>query len=77
LGEFRLGLVGSTVGPFYIVFILHTADTVYACAVTSLLPSLSLIDMTYSTPHTKATPASVQGVGIDFLFNGFRISTTL
>jgi hypothetical protein len=45
---------------------LHTAYTVGACALTSILPSLSLIDMIYFTVDTKATPASVQGVGVDF-----------
>jgi hypothetical protein len=47
-------------------FILHTAYTVDACALTSILPSLSLIDMTYCTADTKATPASVHCVGVDF-----------
>jgi hypothetical protein len=47
-------------------FILHTAYTVDACALTSILPSLSLIDMIQCTPYTKATPASVQGDGVDF-----------
>jgi hypothetical protein len=28
--------------------------------------ALSLIDMTYFTADKKATPASVQGVGVDF-----------
>jgi hypothetical protein len=39
-------------------FILHTAYSVDACALTSILPSLYLIDMTYFTEVTKATPAS-------------------
>jgi hypothetical protein len=30
-----------------------------------MLPPLSLIDV-YFTAETKATPASVQGVGVDF-----------
>jgi hypothetical protein len=47
-------------------FIVHAAYTVDACAVTSILPSPSLIDMIYSKADTKATPASVQGVGVDF-----------
>jgi hypothetical protein len=40
-------------------FILHTAYTVGACALTSILPPHSLIDMTYCTADTKATPASI------------------
>jgi hypothetical protein len=48
-------------------FILHTAYTVDACALTSILPSLSLMDTTYCRSDTKATQASVQGVGVDFL----------
>jgi hypothetical protein len=51
---------------FVFDFILPTANTVDACALTSILPSLSLIDMIYFAPDTKATPASVQGVGVDF-----------
>jgi hypothetical protein len=47
-------------------FILHTAYTVDACAFISILPLLSLIDMMHCTADTKATPASVQGVGVDF-----------
>jgi hypothetical protein len=39
-------------------FTLHTPFD--ACAVTSMLPLLSLIDITYCTPDTKATPASVK-----------------
>jgi hypothetical protein len=51
---------------FVFDFILHTAYTVDACAVIGILPTLSLIDMIYCTADTKATPASVQGVGVDF-----------
>jgi len=47
-------------------FILHTIYTVEAHAHTSILPSLSLIDMVYCAPDKKATPASVQSVGVDF-----------
>jgi hypothetical protein len=47
-------------------FIFHTSYTVDACALTSILPSLPLIDMMYCKADTKATPASVQGVGVDF-----------
>jgi hypothetical protein len=63
-----LSFVGSTVGKICFVFdfILHTAYTVDACAFTIRLLSLSLIDMVYCTPDRKATPASVQGVGVDF-----------
>jgi hypothetical protein len=43
-----------------------SAYTVDACAFTSILPSLSLIDMTYYTVDIKATSASVQGVGVEF-----------
>jgi hypothetical protein len=68
LGWVGLGWVGSTVGKICFVFdfILHTAYTVDACALTSILHSLSLIDMMYCTADTKETPASVQGVGVDF-----------
>jgi hypothetical protein len=44
----------------------HTAYTVDACAFISVLPSLSLIDMTYCTADSKATPASIRGVGVEF-----------
>jgi hypothetical protein len=47
-------------------YILHTAYTADACALTSVLPSVSLTDMMYFTADTKPTPASVQGVGVDF-----------
>jgi hypothetical protein len=51
---------------FVFCFILPTTYTVGACALTSILPSLSLINMIHCTPYTKATPASVQVVGVDF-----------
>jgi len=51
---------------FVLYFILHTVYTVDACALASLLPSLSFIEMLFCTLDTKATPASVQGVGVDF-----------
>jgi hypothetical protein len=51
---------------FVFDFILRTVYTVDAFALTSILPSLSLVDMTYCSPVRKATPASVQGVGVDF-----------
>jgi hypothetical protein len=40
LGEFRLGQVGSIFGKICFVFdfILHTAYTVDACSLTSILP---------------------------------------
>jgi hypothetical protein len=62
-----LGYVGSTVGKICFVFdlILHIACTVDSCALTSILPSLPLIDMIYCSPDTTATPASVEGVGVD------------
>jgi hypothetical protein len=51
---------------FFFDFILHIAYIVDACVLTTILPSLSLIDMIYFTADKKATPASVQGVGVDF-----------
>jgi len=51
---------------FRFLFILHTVYIVDACVLTSILPSLPLIDIIYCTAATKATPASVQGVGVDF-----------
>jgi hypothetical protein len=51
---------------FVFDFILHTSYAVDACALTSILPSVSLIDMTYCAAQRKAKPASVQGVGVDF-----------
>jgi hypothetical protein len=63
-----LGWVGNTVGKYCFVldFILQTSYAVDACPLTSMLPSVSLIDMMYFTAQRKATPASVQGVGVDF-----------
>jgi hypothetical protein len=58
----------QSVRCFIFDFILHNAYTVDACALTSIPLSLSLIDMIYYTADTKATPASVQGVGVDFEF---------
>jgi hypothetical protein len=68
LGEFKLGYVVSTVGmiSFVLDFILHTAYAVFTCALTSILPSLYLIDTIYCSADTKATPASFQGVGLNF-----------
>jgi hypothetical protein len=70
LGEFRVQLVqvGSTVSNICFVFdfILHNAYTLDAGALTSMLPSLSVIYMIYITADTKATPASVKGVDVDF-----------
>jgi hypothetical protein len=62
------GLVGSTVANICLVFdfILHTVYTVYACALTSVLPSLSIIGMIYCTANTKATPVSIECVGVVF-----------
>jgi hypothetical protein len=63
-----LGWVGVTVDKICLVFdvFLDTVYTVDACALTSIFSILSLIDMIYWTEDTKATPASVQGVGVDF-----------
>jgi hypothetical protein len=47
-------------------FILHIVYVIDACALASILPSLSLIDMIYYSPETQWTPASVQGVGVNF-----------
>jgi hypothetical protein len=79
LGEFRLGYVGSTVGKICFVFdfILHTEYTVDACALFSILPSLSLkiyIHIFYGGHESDA------GVGSGRRFSdlyGFRFSTTL
>jgi hypothetical protein len=49
-----------------VYFILHIAHTVDACALTSILPLLFLIDMIYFMADTKVTPESLQGVGVDF-----------
>jgi hypothetical protein len=56
LGGFRLGYVGSTVGKICFVFdfIFHTTYTVDACALTSILPSLSLIDILYGGHKSDA-----------------------
>jgi hypothetical protein len=51
---------------FVFDLIIHTTYTVDACALTGILLSLSVIDMIYFTADTKATPGSVQGVGVDF-----------
>jgi hypothetical protein len=58
--------VDESVSRFVFDFIFPTAYTVGACALTSILPSLSVMDMIHCTQYTKATPASVQGVGVDF-----------
>jgi hypothetical protein len=44
---------------FFFEFILHSAYTVDARALTSILSPLSLIDIMYCTGDTKATPASI------------------
>jgi len=51
---------------FVFNFILRTVYIIGACALASILPSLSFIEMMYCTADTKATPASVLGVGVDF-----------
>jgi hypothetical protein len=50
-------------------FFLHNAYTVHACALTSILSSLSIMGIIYCAADTKATPASVQGVGVDFFID--------
>jgi hypothetical protein len=51
-GEFRVGYVGNTVGKICFVFdfILHTACTEDESALTTIQPSLSLIDVIHCTP---------------------------
>jgi hypothetical protein len=56
----------QSVRCFVFDLIRHRAYNVDACALTSIQPTLSLIDMIYCTADTKATPTSVQGVGVDF-----------
>jgi hypothetical protein len=70
-GYVGLGCFGITAVNICFVFdfIPHTACTVHACALTIILPSLSLLDMIYFTADTKATPASVQGVVVDFVID--------
>jgi hypothetical protein len=53
-------LVGSTIGKIGFVFdlILQAAYIVGACAFTSIVPSLSLVDMIYFKADTKTTLAS-------------------
>jgi hypothetical protein len=46
-------------------FILPYIVVLHSCAVAMIRPSHTLIDMTYCGAETKATPASVQGVGVD------------
>jgi hypothetical protein len=69
LGWFNLGQVGCTVGETYFVldFILHTTYTVDACALTSILPPLFLLDKVHFTAGTEATPESVLGFSVNFL----------
>jgi hypothetical protein len=50
---------------FALDVILDTVYAVDACALAGILLSLSLIDVIYCTPDTKATPASFQGVDVD------------
>jgi len=67
MSEYVSRIIIEIIKIFFVFdFILHTAYTVDACALTSILLSLSSIDMIYYTVDTKATPASVQGVGVDF-----------
>jgi hypothetical protein len=46
-------------------FVLHYVVVLNACAVAMIRPSHTLKYMTYCREETKATPASVQGVGVD------------
>jgi hypothetical protein len=46
-------------------FILHYVVVLHACAVAMIRPSHTLMDMIYCRAETKATLASVQGVGVD------------
>jgi hypothetical protein len=57
-----------TVGKIWFVidYILHTAYTIDACALTSYVPSLPLIDMVDFTADTKATLVSIRGVCVEF-----------
>jgi hypothetical protein len=56
------------VGKICLIFhiILQAAYNVGACALNRILPSRFLMVMTYFMADTKATTASVHGVGIDF-----------
>jgi len=47
-------------------FILHIPYVLDACALPSILPSLSLTDMMYCTPEKKPTLVSVQVVASIF-----------
>jgi len=46
-------------------FILHYVVVLHAYAVAMIRPFHTLIDMSYCRAETKATPASVQGVGVN------------
>jgi hypothetical protein len=76
-----LGQFGNTVGKFsfFFDFILHIAYSVLACALTSILPSLSLIDVTYCTAkESDAGVGSRRRLLRRFLdLYGFCFSTTL
>jgi hypothetical protein len=73
----RLGYVGSTAGKICLVFdfILHTAYTVVACAITSILTSLSLIDIYCKADTSDAGIRSGRQRRFLDLY-GFRFSTT-
>jgi len=47
--------------------ILHTAYVLDACALPSILFSLSFTDMIYFTPENKSTPPSVKGIGVEII----------
>jgi hypothetical protein len=61
-----LGQVRLEVQPVRFFLFLHTAYTIDGSTLTNILPSLSFIRMIYCTAGTKATPASVHGLGVDF-----------
>jgi hypothetical protein len=72
LGKVRLFLVMLEVQSarcFALYFIFHTAFTADACALTSILPPLSLINIIYRMADTKATTASVQCVSVNFVIH--------
>jgi hypothetical protein len=46
-------------------FVLYYVVVLHTCVVAIIRPAHTLIDMAYCRAETKATPASVQGVGVD------------
>jgi len=51
---------------FVLDFILHSAYTVDARALSSTLPSLSLKDMIFFTADSKSMAETVRGIGVYF-----------